>query len=340
MDYWQASSIINAGLDFVRVSKMMRKRRLWADLALLMVAFIWGIAFVVQRLAAAEVQAFTFNGVRFLLGALVILPLAFVRARRRTGSGEVTRTPGSLSDRYLPGVLLAGVLLASGAAFQQIGIKYTTASNAGFITGLYVVLIPIFLSFGGRRKIPRPVVWIAALLSSLGLYLLSTGGRFQINRGDILVMVSAVFWTLHVILIDWMVQRVEVMQFAAGQYIVCGLASLGLGLYLEPEALKPVASNWCLLAYMGVISVGLGYTLQAVGQRVAPPADTAIILSMEAVFAALGGWLFLGESLAKLQLLGCGIILLGMLLAQSDLILGKRQSLLDAEEKYVSQSFQ
>jgi drug/metabolite transporter (DMT)-like permease len=316
---------------------MMRKQRLWADLALLMVAFIWGVAFVVQRVAAAEVQAYVFNGIRFLLGALIILPFAFIQVRRRAGPGEMNWYLSGLSGRkYLPGVLLAGVLLASGAAFQQIGIKYTTASNAGFITGLYVVLIPIFLSFGGRRKIPRPVVWIAALLSALGLYLLSTGGRFQINRGDILVMVSAVFWTFHVILIDWMVRRVEVMQLAAGQYIICGLASLGLGLYLEPEALKPVVSNWWLLAYMGVISVGLGYTLQAVGQRVAPPADTAIILSMEAVFATLGGWLFLGESLARLQLLGCGMILLGMLLAQSDLILGKRQALLDAEENYVS----
>jgi drug/metabolite transporter (DMT)-like permease len=232
---------------------------------------------------------------------------------------------------YLPGVALTGIVLASGAAFQQIGLKYTTASNAGFITGLYVVLIPIFLAFGGRRRLPRPVVWIAAFLSALGLYLLSTGGRLQINRGDILVMVSSAFWAFHVILIDWIVQRVDVLQLAVGQYFVCGLFSLGLGLYLEPEALKPMVSNWWLLAYMGVISVGLGYTLQAAGQRVAPPADTAIILSMEAVFAALGGWLFLGENLAPLQLLGCGIILLGMLLAQSDVILGTRQIFFEAE---------
>jgi drug/metabolite transporter (DMT)-like permease len=300
----------------------MRKRRLWADLALLMVALIWGVAFVIQRIAAAEVQAFVFNGIRFLVGALVILPFAFTRAVRRAGPGEMGwKTGGLMPRKYLPGVLLAGLLLASGAAFQQIGLKYTTASNAGFITGLYVVLIPIFLTFGGRRKPPRPVVWIAALLSAFGLFLLSTGGQIQVNRGDILVMFSAVFWAFHVILIDWMVQRVEVMQFAVGQYLVCGLASLGLGLYLEPGALQPALSNWRLLAYMGVISVGIGYTLQAAGQRVAPPADTAIILSMEAVFAALGGWLFLGESLAPLQLLGCGIILLGMLLAKSEVIL-------------------
>ncbi len=315
---------------------MMRERRLWADLALLLVALIWGVAFVIQRIAAAEMQAYVFNGVRFLVGALVILPFAFTRAVRRAGPGKMGWTTGGLMSRkYLPGVLLVGVLLASGSAFQQIGLKYTTASNAGFITGLYVVLIPIFLTFGGRRKQPRPMVWMAALLSAFGLFLLSTGGQIQVNRGDMLVMFGAVFWAFHVILIDWMVQRVEVMQFVVGQYLVCGLASLGLGLFLEPGALQPVFSNWWLLAFMGIISVGLGYTLQAAGQRVAPPADTAIILSMEAVFAALGGWLFLGENLAPLQLLGCGIILLGMLLAQSDVILGKRQAVLEAEGKYV-----
>ena len=311
---------------------MMHKRRLWADLALLLAAFIWGVAFVVQRMAAAEVQPYVFNGIRFLVGALVILPFALIRAKRGVGPGELGwKTGGLMSGKYLPGVALAGLLLASGAAFQQVGLIYTTASNAGFITGLYVVFLPVFLTLGGRRKIPRLMIWIAAFLSALGLYLLSTGGQFQLNRGDILVMVSSAFWAFHVILIDWMVQRVEVLQLVTGQYIVCGLVSLSLGLYLEPEALQSVVSNWWLLAYMGVISVGLGYTLQAVGQREAPPADAAIILSMEAVFAATGGWLFLGESLAPLQLLGCGIILLGMLLAQSDVILGKRLAVLEAE---------
>jgi len=310
----------------------MRKQRVWADLALLLVALIWGVSFVIQRIAAAEMQAYVFNGMRFLIGALAILPFAWMRARSRLGSGTTGgKTAGFIPKRYLPGVVLTGLLLASGSALQQVGLAYTTASNAGFITGLYVVLIPIFLTFGGRRRVPRLTIWMAAFLSALGLYFLSTGGHLQFNQGDLLVMLSAGFWACHVILIDWMVQRVEVMQLAAGQYIVCGLVSLCLGLYLEPGALKPVVSSWWLLAYMGIISVGVGYTLQAAGQRVAPPADTAIILSMEAVFAALGGWLFLGENLAPLQILGCGIILLGMLLAQSDVILGRRQAVLEAE---------
>jgi drug/metabolite transporter (DMT)-like permease len=308
----------------------MRKQRLLADLVLLLVALIWGISIVLQHIAAAEVQAYVFNGVRFLLGVIVILPFAIHEA---LGNAVLDGDPSSveavslvrlLPVKYLPGVLLAGLLLAAGSAFQQIGMKYTTASNAGFITGLYVVLLPIFLTFGGLRKAPRPLVWIAAILSACGLFLLSTNGHYRVNRGDLLVMAGSVFWALHVILIGWMVRRVRVLQIAVGQSLVCGLASLIVGLYLEPQALQLMVSYWWLLAYTGIIAVGVGFTFQAVGQRMAPPADTAIILSMESVFAAIGGWLFLAESLTPLQVLGGGIILLGMMLAQSDVILGKR----------------
>ena len=159
----------------------MPKRRAWADLALLLVAFIWGVSFVIQRMAAAEMQAYVFNGVRFLLGALVILPFALIKARFHLGSKETGRkTTGFIPRKYLTGVVLTGLLLASGSAFQQVGLIYTTASNAGFITGLYVVFVPIFLTFGGRRRVPRLMIWIAAFLSALGLYFLSAGGRLQI----------------------------------------------------------------------------------------------------------------------------------------------------------------
>ena len=308
----------------------MRKQRLQADLVLLLVALIWGVSIVLQHIAAAEVQAYMFNGVRFLLGVIVILPFAIHEASGIAvpdgdrSSIEVVSLARLLPVKYLPGVFLTGLLLAAGSAFQQIGMKYTTASNAGFITGLYVVFVPIFLTFGGLRKVPRPMVWIAALLSACGLFLLSTSGHFRVNRGDLLVLAGSVFWALHVILVDWMVRRVRVMQFVVGQSLVCGLVSLVVGMYLEPQALQPIVSYWWLLAYTGIIAVGVGFTFQAVGQRMAPPADTAIILSMESVFAAIGGWLFLAESLTPLQLLGGGIILLGMMVAQSDVILEKR----------------
>ena len=287
-----------------------RRQRLQADLTLLAVAAIWGSAFVAQRLAAVEVGVYLFNGLRFLIAALALAPLA--ASRLLTGP-----TMAGLNRKNLPGVILVGLLLVGGAALQQAGLKYTTAGNAGFITGLYVVIIPLFLALFWRQQL-RWVTWLGALLAVIGLFLLSTGGQLRLNRGDALELAGAVFWALHVIYTGRLVQRLDVLHFAVGQYLVCGLVSLSIGLALEAQALPRMLDFGWAIAYTGLISVGLGYTLQAVGQRVAPPADAAIILSLEAVFAALAGWIFLGEMLGPLQLLGCGIMLLGMLLAQSE----------------------
>jgi drug/metabolite transporter (DMT)-like permease len=295
---------------------LARRQRLQADLALLAVAAIWGSAFVVQRLAAIEVGVFLFNGLRFLLAALALAPLAATRVL--TGP----KMPG-LSRRSLPGVILVGLLMAAAAALQQAGLQYTTAGNAGFITGLYVVLIPIFLALFWRQRLRR-TIWLAALLAVTGLYLLSTGGELRLNRGDLLELAGAVLWALHVIFTGRLVQRLDVLHFAVGQYLVCGLASLALGLVFEAQALPALVEYSWAIAYAGLISVGLGYTLQAVGQRIAPPADAAIILSLEAVFAALAGWIFLGELLTPPQLLGCGIMLAGMLLAQAGTLPGSK----------------
>jgi len=289
---------------------------------LLGVAAVWGFAFVAQRLAAAEVGFLTFNGWRFLVGALALAPLLILQNRTRLAKAE---DPPAERVKTRLGLLLAGILLALASAFQQAGLKFTSAGNAGFITGLYVVLIPIFLAIGWRRT-PGRVTWLAAVLAASGLFLLSTGGRMQINRGDLLVLISAVFWALHVMQIGWMVKRMGVVQFAAGQYLICGLISLGLGLAIENYNAEILLENWGPIAYTGLISIGLGYTLQAAGQRYAPPADAAIILSMESVFAAFAGWAFLQENLTWIQITGGGTILLGMLLAQRDVILGNRDA--------------
>lgn len=286
-----------------------RKLRLKADLALLAVAVIWGSAFVAQRLAAVEAGIYLFNGLRFLLAGLALAPLA--ASRLLTGPDM----PG-LSRKNMPGVILVGLLLVGGAALQQAGLKYTTAGNAGFITGLYVVIIPLLLALFWRQRL-RWISWLGAIMAVIGLFLLSTGGQLRLNRGDALELAGAVFWALHVIFTGRLVQRLDVLHFAVGQYLVCGLVSLAIGLAFEAHTFPRLAEVGWAIAYTGLISVGLGYTLQAVGQRVAPPADAAIILSLEAVFAALAGWIFLSETLGGLQLLGCGIMLLGMLLAQS-----------------------
>ena len=296
-----------------------RKKRLTADLLLLLVAAIWGSAFVAQRVAAAQTGVYLFNGLRFLLAAAALAPLVYFQVlgpRRLPGVGR----------RTAPGVLLAGLLLFGGAALQQAGLQYTTAGNAGFITGLYVVLIPIFLAFGWRKRV-RLAIWGAALLSVAGMFLLSTGGQLQkMNLGDVLVLIGAFFWALHVILVGGLAQNMDALHLSVGQYVVCGLASLLVGLAVEQESLAALPDVWWTIAYTGLLSVGVGYTLQVVAQRTAPPADAAILLSLEAVFAAFSGWLLLGEILSPVQIVGCGVMLSGMLLSQLDVLVFKESA--------------
>jgi drug/metabolite transporter (DMT)-like permease len=280
-------------------------QRLKADLTLLLVASIWGSAFVAQRLAAAQVSVFLFNGLRFLLAVLVLLPLALRRKQPRRS--------WNTRDRWLVGLL--GLLLAGGAALQQWGLRYTTAGNAGFVTGLYVVIIPFVLALGWREA-PRLVIWLASAMAASGLFLLSTGGSLSINPGDVLELAGAFVWAFHVILLGYLVQRLDILELSIFQYLVCGLLSLLLSVFVEGAAGIGSLSGWLAVIYTGILSVGLGYTLQAFGQRHAPPADAAILLSMESVFAALFGWWILGEALSAVQLLGCALMFAGILLAQ------------------------
>ena len=310
--------------DVVHVETTLRRKRLAGDLILLLVAVVWGSTFVIQRIAAQEGGLLVFNGARFLVGALTIAPFAV----HSFLSKPAARIPEGMAAagfhfRTAAGVGLAGLLLMSGSGFQQVGMQYTTAGNAGFITGLYVVVIPLLLSIVGRQP-ARPIILLAAFMAAGGLFMLSTGGSIRVNHGDGLVLVGTVFWALHVILVGWIVKRIEVTKFAVGQFLVCGLASFALGLIFEPQGLQSVSGLWLLVVYTGVLTIGMGFTLQAVGQRTALPADAAIILSMETVFAALSGWIFLQEYLLPVQLAGCGIMLLGMLTAQSDVLFRKR----------------
>jgi len=279
---------------------------------LLLVSFIWGSAFVVQRIAAVQIGVFFFNGLRFLLAALFLLPFALFIPHQPLRSF-------SLKQPETYAILFTGFLLWAGAGLQQAGLRYTTAGNAGFITGLYVVIIPILLALSGQYR-PRPAIWLAAFMAASGLFLLSTGGKFLMNFGDALELAGAFFWALHVLTIAWLVKRMDVLLLAIGQYLACSVLNLITGFAFERETIPLLADSWWAIVYTGVLSVGLGYTLQIAGQREAPPADAAIILSMEAVFAALFGWLILDEALTPLQLLGCGIMLAGMLLAQIDVI--------------------
>jgi len=284
----------------------MDGRNLKSDSLLLLTALIWGFAFVAQRVGMAHVGPFTFNGVRFALGCLVLLPLVL---RARPGSGQARGGPG-----LLWGGALAGAALFAGASLQQVGLVYTTAGNAGFITGLYVVIVPLLGLFVGHRT--NAGSWLGALLAAAGLYLLSVTEGFAMAFGDLLELAGAVCWAGHVLIIGWLSPRTDSTRLAFVQFAACALLSLLTAALTESVQLDGLVRAALPIFYGGALSVGVAYTLQIVAQRDAHPAHASILLSLEAVFAALGGWLLLGETLRPRGLLGCALMLSGMLLSQ------------------------
>ena len=279
-----------------------KNNRLRADMLLLLVAVIWGSAFSAQRVAAENFGFFLFNGLRFLLGALTVL--VFLRGRDLKFTSE-----------ELMGGSLAGIVLISAATLQHAGLRFTTAGKAGFITGLYVVLVPLFLTVFWH-KIPTPNAWFASLLAVAGMFLLSMDGSSRMGLGDGLELAGAVMWAFHVIIIGFLAKKTNGLRLAFVQYVVCGFLGTVTGLLLEFNTLSGLPEVWWAVMYTGVVSVGLGYTLQVIGQQYAPETDSAIILSLESVFAALFGWIFLKELLSTQQIFGCLLLLSAMLLAQ------------------------
>jgi len=296
------------------VDLMMRKpayRSLYkADSLLMLTAVIWGGAFVAQRAGMDHVGPLTFNGVRFMLGALTLLPFA-LRGARTT---EVDRQPRFGSSQAILGGGLAGLVLFAGATLQQVGLVYTTAGKAGFITGLYVVIVPLLGTLW--KQWPGRGGWSGAIIAAVGLYFLSVTEEFSLAPGDGWEIAGAFMWATHVLVLGWLSPRVDVMRLACSQYAVCCCLSLIVAGLTETITLDGMREATIPILYGGVMSVGIAYTLQVVAQRVAPPTHAAIILSLEAVFAALAGWLILGEALTSRGLLGCGLMLTGMIVAQ------------------------
>ncbi|MGD8251068.1 MAG: DMT family transporter [Desulfobacterales bacterium] len=290
----------------------MVSRTLKSDLLLLLTAGIWGFAFVAQRVGMEYVGPFTFNGVRFALGSLSLVPLlVLTKSKSRPDEGE-SPLRGS-SDLWWGGGL-AGLLLFSGASLQQVGLVYTTAGNAGFITGLYVVIVPLMGLFLRQRTTVG--TWLGACLAASGLYFLSVTDQFTIAWGDFLEVVGAFFWAGHVLAIGWLSPRMAAIKLAIIQFAACSILSLATAAIFEDIVLSDLRQAAVPILYGGVASVGVAYTLQVVAQKHAHPAHAAIFLSLEAVFAAFGGWLLLGEVLSYRGLWGCALMLAGMLLSQ------------------------
>ncbi len=283
-----------------------------SNILLLITAMLWGFAFVAQRSGMDYVGPFTFNAVRFTLGGISLIPLLLINKRRNFKNEHLL--PLSSNKILLKGGIIAGVILFFGASFQQSGIVYTTAGKAGFITGLYIILVPILgIMF---KQNTSAAIWLGAVIALVGLYLLSVKENLSIGLGDLLVLASAFFWGLHVLVIGRFSPKTDPIQLAFFQFMLCAFFSLIASIVIETTTLQNIFDASVPILYAGVVSVGIAYTLQVVAQQEALPSHAAIIMSLEAVFAVIGGWIILDENIPFRGLVGCGLMLTGMIISQ------------------------
>jgi drug/metabolite transporter (DMT)-like permease len=243
-----------------------------------------------------------YNGVRCLIGTVALLPI-------------LGRRLGNLRRREVWGGGLIGLLLFTAASLQQWGLAYTTAGKAGFITGLYVVLVPLFTALIWRRRPPWSVL-VASIVATAGLFLLSEVEGVGLAPGDGMELAGAVVWAFYIILIGELAPGADPLRLAFIQYLTCGVIGTVLGMLLEHNTIQGWSTAWWTVVYNGVVSIGVAFTLQIAAQRHAPASDASIIMSLEAVFAALFGWMLLGETFTAWQIVGCGLMLGSMVLAQ------------------------
>ncbi len=294
--------------------KTTTRHHLRANLLMLVAAMIWGSAFVAQRLSLDAIGPFLFTGLRFLLGAFVVL-IVWSLARRRRGAVSALQSVPAASNRTLwrDGALL-GLLVAGSISCQQIGLQYTKVANAGFISSLYVVIVPLM---GVALRHQTGVgVWLGAMLAALGMYFLSVDEHFSVQYGDWLQLAGSVVISAQVVLVSRFARRHDALALALVQFVVCGVVSLAIGLVVDPLRIADIVRAAPTILYGGALSVGVAYTIQVVAQKDAAPAHAAVIFSMEGVFAALAGWLVLGETLASRALLGCALMLAGLIVCQ------------------------
>ena len=288
----------------------MNLRHYRADALMLITALIWGSTFVAQRLGMDHIGPFLYTGLRFAIGAITLLPLIWLLRK----PAQAGKRPSRLSRPMLLGSLVLGLVLTLGINLQQIGLMFTTVTNSGFITGLYVILVPVFGLFIGMRT--HKGTWAGAVMALVGMMLLSVTAEFTVARGDWLQLVGACFWAVHVLLVGALASRYDPILVSFIQFLVCAVVSLTLAVALEPINFAAIAQALPAILYGGILAVGVAFTLQVVAQKDAITSHAAIILSLEAVFAALAGWLILGETLTPRGLLGCALMLAGMLTAQ------------------------
>lgn len=284
------------------------------SLLLLLTATIWGIAFVAQSVSMDYIGGFTFNSIRSLIGSLTLLPVILLLSKPK--SAEEKNRPQTSSNQkiLITGGICCGIILCLASNFQQFGIKYTTVGKAGFITACYIVIVPIIGLFLGKKC--SKFIWAAVAMALIGLYLLCITDGFSIGKGDLLVLVCAFLFSIHILVIDHFSPKADGVKLSCIQFLTCGILSAIPALILEHPQVSSILAAWQPILYAGVMSCGVAYTLQVIGQKNMNPTVASLILSMESCISVLAGWIILGQQLSAKEILGCVIMFAAIILAQ------------------------
>lgn len=293
-------------------------KKLRGNLMLLLTALIWGASFVAQRAGMDYIGPFTFNGIRCLVGCVVLIPVILLLSKiKSTDSGTETFAESERKEQrktLLVGGILCGIALFAASSLQQIGMVYTTAGKAGFITALYIVIVPIIGIFIGKKI--RPIVWLCVILAVAGLYLLCIKSGFSIGKGDLLVLLCALGFAIHILIIDHFSPKADGVKLSCIQFFVCGVISILPMFAFESPDWSAILDCWVPILYAGVLSCGVAYTLQIIAQKGTDPTIASMLLSLESVFAVISGIIILHEQIILRELLGCVIIFAAIIIAQ------------------------
>ena len=296
----------------------MKNKEVSSAILLFLAAFIWGVAFVAQSVGMDYVGPFTFNGCRFLIGGLVLTPFALVREKKyKMNNGYQSLTVEEQKKHKkitLVGGLCCGVAICVASSFQQAGMLYTSVGKAGFITALYIVLVPVMGIF--LKKKVAPIVWFGVVLAAIGFYFLCITESFSINYGDMLLFVCAICFTFHILIIDYFAPKADGVALSCIQFWFSGIVCMGIAILKEAPDFVAIFQAAIPILYAGVMSCGVAYTLQIIGQKHMKPTVASLILSLESVISVLAGWVILHEVLTGRQLLGCILVFGAVILAQ------------------------
>lgn len=300
----------------------MKKLQVRNTILLFLTAFIWGTAFVAQSVGTDYVSPFTFNCVRSLVGGVVLIPCIWFLGRIAPNKKRETQEPKD-KKRLLTGGILCGILLCLASNFQQMGIAYTTVGKAGFITAFYIIIVPILGLF--LKKKCSLTVWIGVVLALAGLYFLCITEEFSIGKGDALVFVCALLFSIHILVVDHYTELVDGVKMSCIQFFVCGILSGILMFLFEHPQISDIIAAWQPILYAGVLSCGVAYTLQIVGQKGINPTIASLILSLESVISVLAGLVVLQQRLSKREVAGCILMFGAIILAQLPQKKGKEE---------------